>query len=316
MSSSTATHSLFAIGYGGGYPGSSCAGFSHPVYQQKAFKIASFIRRKFECGNNGVLFDKSVQGRESMIKKAFLTELFRAADMRRWNDKIRHVELRELDHQAHKMAVAYILGRYEELENPGDVDWIILIERGIFEFLERLVLTDIKPQVRREIQKHEDKYRQLRAMVFEHFEFMLPDFDGFEDRFKQYLSASKNHAKLDTNAKILDAAGFCATIWEWHLIEQPNKEDYEVSDIIKRFEKEWRKYDDLQGISPFKRTKTPYDQIKGFVDLCGILRFQERWSHLYRVPRTSVLGHMLIVAILSVPFLFEDRRDAQNQRMQ
>ncbi|MDD1763281.1 MAG: HD domain-containing protein, partial [Methanobacteriaceae archaeon] len=34
----------------------------------------------------------------------------------------------------------------------------------------------------------------------------------------------------------------------------------------------------------------------GFVDLCGQLRFQKRWAHSPRIPETSVLGHMLIVA--------------------
>ena len=37
----------------------------------------------------------------------------------------------------------------------------------------------------------------------------------------------------------------------------------------------------------------------GFIDLCGQLRFQQRWAQSPRVPKTSVLGHMLIVAILS-----------------
>jgi putative hydrolase of HD superfamily len=244
-----------------------------------------------------------------VIKKAFLTELFRAADMRRWNDKIRHIELRELDYQAHKMAIAYVLGRYEERTNCGDVDWIALIERGIFEFLERLVVTDITPQVQRRIEDDEDAYRRLRGMVFEHFDVMLPDFGGFEDRFKRYLSVNKKDANIDTSARIIDAASFCATRWEWYRIKQPNQEDYEFKDIEKRLDQEWRNFDDLQGISayehgvsPYAQEQTPYDQIKGFVDLCGNLRFQERWSHLHRVPRTSVLGHMLIVAILSYFF--------------
>ena len=214
-------------------------------------------------------------------KKAFLTELYRAADMRRWNDKIRYVELRELDHQAHKMTIAYILGKCEERKNPDNIDWAAIIERGIFEFLERLVLTDIKPQVRRLIEQRPDVYRQLREMVFKHFEFKVPRFVGFDERFKQYLSTSKNDVKSDRNARIIDAAGFCARAWEWHVIKQANLEDYEVNDIEKRFEEDWQQYDDLQGISTYNQGSqgtTPYDQIKGFIDLCGALRFQETFS--------------------------------------
>jgi len=48
-----------------------------------------------------------------------------------------------------------------------------------------------------------------------------------------------------------------------------------------------------------------YPNLNNFVDLCGELRFQVRWSHLYIVPRTSVLGHMLIVAMLAYLFSLE-----------
>lgn len=38
-----------------------------------------------------------------MIRKALILRLFNAAYMQRWNDKIRPMELTELDKQAHKM---------------------------------------------------------------------------------------------------------------------------------------------------------------------------------------------------------------------
>ncbi len=37
----------------------------------------------------------------------------------------------------------------------------------------------------------------------------------------------------------------------------------------------------------------------GFINLLGELRFQQRWSRSPRIPATSVIGHMLIVAVLS-----------------
>jgi len=47
------------------------------------------------------------------------------------------------------------------------------------------------------------------------------------------------------------------------------------------------------------------------VNICGQLRFQIRWSHLHRVPKTSVLGHMLIVAILSYLFSYLVKADRE-----
>ena len=41
------------------------------------------------------------------------------------------------------------------------------------------------------------------------------------------------------------------------------------------------------------------------VDLSGRLRFQKRWAQTPRIPETSVLGHMLVVAILSYFFSLE-----------
>ena len=78
-----------------------------------------------------------------MIRKAFILKLFDAALMQRWNDKIRPVELVELDKQAHKMIIAYILGKCEEENQP--INWTEIIEGGLFELLQRLVITDIKP---------------------------------------------------------------------------------------------------------------------------------------------------------------------------
>ena len=41
-----------------------------------------------------------------MIRKSLLLKIFDAAYMQRWNDKIRPIELIELDKQAHKMVIA------------------------------------------------------------------------------------------------------------------------------------------------------------------------------------------------------------------
>ena len=49
-----------------------------------------------------------------MIRKALALRIYDAANMQRWNDKICPVELRELDKQAHKMVIAYMLGKFEE----------------------------------------------------------------------------------------------------------------------------------------------------------------------------------------------------------
>src|SRR5512139_3866595 len=82
-----------------------------------------------------------------MVTKELIERFFEAASIQRWNDHVRPVEFTELDKQAHKMVIAYVVARFEETERETEIDWLRLIEGGLFEFLQRVILTDIKPPV-------------------------------------------------------------------------------------------------------------------------------------------------------------------------
>ncbi len=227
-----------------------------------------------------------------MIRKTFLSKIYDAANMQRWNDKIRPVELRELDKQAHKMIIAYVLGKCEEEEGNRDFDWIEIIEGGLFEFLKRLVVTDLKPQLFHRIQEDRKSYRKLNEWVYEQIEPVLsPIGEPFCRRFKDYLSDMDENV----NRRVLSAAHFYATKWEFDIIERANPRGYEMEEIKGSLQARQEKYYDLKGLQRL----TLYSNMRSFVDLCGDLRFQIRWSTLHMIPRTSVLGHMLVVAILS-----------------
>ena len=225
-----------------------------------------------------------------MIRKALILKIHDAASMQRWNDKIRPVELRELDKQAHKMVISFILGKFEE-ENP-EFNWIDVIEGGLFEFLQRIIVTDLKPQIFHRIREDQGKYKQLNSWVFEQLApIMLPLGESFCQRFQSYFE----NPHENVNKRILSAAHFYATKWEFDIIERANPRGYEIEGIRKELESKQERYYDLKG----SQQLALYTRLQNFADLCGQLRFQLRWSHLRRVPETSVLGHMLIVAILS-----------------
>lgn len=231
-----------------------------------------------------------------MMRKALILKIFDAANMQRWNDKIRPVELRELDKQAHKMMIAYFLGKFEE-ERQG-FDWIEIIEGGLFEFLQRLVLTDLKPQIFYEMAKDREKYRKLNEWVYDRLESLIsPLGEDFCARFREYFSNDDD----TLNKRVLRAAHFFATKWEFDIIERVNPEGYEIPEIKKDLQSRQEKYYDLEGIHQLAL----YAKYRNFIDLCGQLRFQLRWSHIRRVPETSVLGHLLIVAMLSYLFSLE-----------
>ncbi len=228
-----------------------------------------------------------------MINKEFILEIFNAAAMQRWNDKIRPVELKELDKQAHKMTIVYFLGKFEE--NREGFNWLEVIEGGLFEFLERLVITDLKPQIFNRIKEDKNKYKELNQWVFKKLEPIIePLGQDFSKRFQHYFTVSDN----TINKRIINAAHFYATRWEFDIIERANPTGYEIPAIKIFLQQRQERYYDLAGIQQLAL----YEKYRNFIDLCGQLRFQYRWSHINMIPRTSVLGHMLIVAILSYLF--------------
>lgn len=244
-----------------------------------------------------------------MIKKELLEKIYDSAYVQRWNDKFRPIELTELDKQAHKMTIAYLLGKFEE-RKPG-FNWVEIIEVGLFDFLQRLVLTDLKPQLLFTIeQKDPKKYDELNRWVFEKLNPIIsPLGQDFCNKYKNYFF---NPSPENLNRRIVEAAHMYASKWEFDFIERANPTGYEIPEISKSFHRDIQDYYDLKGIESLAL----YDDYRNFVEFCGLLRFQLRWGYLYRVPRTSVLGHMLIVAMLSYLFSLEiracDRRCINN----
>jgi len=94
-----------------------------------------------------------IETQNLVLSKALIEFIFEAAHIQRWNDHIRPQGFTELDKQAHKMMILYVLARYEEKEHDAKLDWQVLIEGGIFELFHRIVLTDIKPPVFHELMR-------------------------------------------------------------------------------------------------------------------------------------------------------------------
>ncbi|MGA3359323.1 MAG: hydrolase, partial [Halobacteriota archaeon] len=135
-----------------------------------------------------------------MVGKDLLIELFQAAEMRRWNDKLCPVPLTELDKQGHKMTIAYVLGKFAEQERG--FSWTEVIEGGLFDYFERPTLTDIKPQVFERIKANEETFTELKKEVYTRFAPLIVDLDGLDERFEAYLF----HPQDSINRKILNAA--------------------------------------------------------------------------------------------------------------
>ncbi len=212
--------------------------------------------------------------------------MFESANMHRWNDHLRPLDLTEQDKQAHKAAIVWVIGKYDE-EAGNKIDWTLLIEHTLFEFISRIVLTDLKPQVYHKIIT--EKFEQVNKFVMKEFDRNVPNADSeFRGRLFEYLS-SKRDSRED---RIIDAAHYLATKWEFDIIYQMNIGMFGVENTKDTIYSKVSSHTDLPGV-----VKAMLDKgIKDFIDLFGQLRFQQRWARTPRIPKTTVLGHSLMVA--------------------
>lgn len=224
-----------------------------------------------------------------MITKALISLIYEAAAIQRWNDHIRPwTGFTELDKQAHKMFYAYVLSN---CEGAGNYDPVLLIEGGIFEFLHRIIMTDIKPPIYHQLMKK--KGAQINSWVLSQLKPMLEDAGGgFYDRMIRYY-AEPDYAKKEK--KILRAAHYHATNWEFQVIYPMNLNTYGIEQVKAEMSAGLAACDTFQGFRYF--AASPY--LQDFLLLMGKLRYQQRWSKASRIPETYVMGHMLVVAILS-----------------
>ncbi|WP_288644392.1 HD domain-containing protein [uncultured Helicobacter sp.] len=219
------------------------------------------------------------------LKASLLRKIFVAASIHRWNDQACPVEFVELDKQAHKMVITYLLAKYEGIDGK-ERDWERLILYFCFDFFARVVLTDIKPPVFHELQRYHKK--DLAQFVIKELREDLQEYEFFED-FEHYLSHT--HQSIET--QILRAAHYYASKWEFDIIYRFNPYMFDVENIKASIDKEVEQLYNLNGMKQIVLFKN----ISEIVTMFGQLRFQKRWSQTPRVPATSVLGHTLVVAI-------------------
>jgi len=226
-----------------------------------------------------------------MITKPILELIYEAAHIQRWNDHIRPPQgFTELDKQSHKMFYAYVIAKFEEA-NGQKVNWKSLIEGALFEFFHRTVLTDIKPPVFHRMMRESGE--KLNRWVLSQLNDTLKDISsGFMERFESYLLDEKQSA---SERRILHAAHYLATNWEFAIVYPLNQHFYEATETKRQVEEELEQYADMAGVQQITLVK----KVRNFTDLVGQLRFQQRWTKSPRIPATSVMGHMLVVAVLA-----------------
>lgn len=229
-----------------------------------------------------------------IVSFSLVNELFRAFHIQRWNDRIRPMELIEMDKHAHKMIIAYCIGKYEEARGV-EIDWSELIKRGIYELLRRIIISDIKSPIFREIKKNKPVFDKLNQYIYQELEPKIED-STIKAEIEDFLF--NDDKRNDYTQEILDAAHIYSSYWEFQIVRLANPNIYQNIKIETDLLDDISKYSKFEGI----RKLTTRHTISNFVDLVGQMRFQIRWAQTPRVPQTSVLGHSMLVACISYFF--------------
>jgi putative hydrolase of HD superfamily len=223
------------------------------------------------------------------------------------------MELTVQGKHAHMMTIAWVLGRYQE-DQGHRIDWVYLIEGGMFELLRRCVIFDLKSQVFDHLVDDDERAERLNHIVARELESEIKVLKGdFGARMAAYLSAAKDRQETPAQQlarRVLRASSSLATAWEFRLIEQLNSFLSETDAVRSNLceERRWHQY--LPGFTEIERGES---DLARFVDLCGRLRFQTRWSHTPIMPNCNVLDHELLVANLAYLLAVERERSSRGK---
>lgn len=232
-----------------------------------------------------------------MIKRGLIETIFSAFSIERWNDHPRTAQFTEMDKQAHKAIIAWAIARTEE-DRGQTIDWNRLISGGLFEFLHRVVLTDIKPPVFHRLMADPEQKRRLDSWVLSQLQPVLSPLPGrqFEACGEWFLNGADWPER-----HILSAAHYLATQWEFGFISFWSAPLYGIERTKKEIDDAVAGHADLPAVAAVieSRKKGSKEGLSAFFSLAGQLQFQKRWAQTSRLPVTSVLGHLFMVALLS-----------------
>ncbi len=233
------------------------------------------------------------------IRKSLLRSLFSGVYMLRWNDKLRPCPLVEIDKQAHKMIVAaLLLSRARASRGDSPEDYLRLegevVEGALFDYLFRMVVTDIKPPIFYRVKQNRERWEGLVGYGLKVLEPVLSPLGDFWERCQAWHRGELGSPEA---RDLLLAAHTFASRWEFSIIRPLNFFDREMPAIAENFRE---KFDSLggrvEGLEDLLDEKRALGRLASF---CGQLRFQVRWTQIPRIPQTDVLGHMFFVAALA-----------------
>lgn len=239
-----------------------------------------------------------------MVNRQLILKLFEGFSIERWTDLVRPFDLIEMDKNAEKMVLAYIIGKFEE-DKGNIIDWEWIIYASLFELLRKITLCDIKSPLQRRIKKdYPDEYHRLNEWIVSQYKDIITDNDLFNN-FCDYIHKKDSPEHRETlTEKVFTAAHKYSAMREFQMLAVVN-EDFRLKNIQRELNRDIQPYLELTGLQLLMTKQRPYE----FLMILEQLRFQVRWNQTPRIPKTTVLGHSFFVAIIT---LLLSRESAQN----
>lgn len=229
-----------------------------------------------------------------ILNKSLAEHIFEAFSIQRWNDRIRVIDLTEMDKNAYKMMLSYFIGKHYESQHSY-LDWQSIVDRGVYDLLIRISTSDIKAGLHGKLREQKDVYNNaVSKLLDDDLLDKLPN-SSFLQNAKSYIS--NNHAGSLTNEDLILRLSHNLAVRREYEIIMSNPFNCSLPDhqsTLESLDREVAYYADKLGMNDFIKSEK-FNKIMFAIDK---LRFQIRWSQTQRIPQTNVLGHSFYVALL------------------
>ncbi|MCL2045328.1 MAG: HD domain-containing protein [Oscillospiraceae bacterium] len=246
-----------------------------------------------------------------MITYALAAKLFEGFSILRWNDRLRPVELLEIDHHALKSMLTYFLGQIAQ-QQDASIDWRKIVDYSIMEMLGKISTSDIQSAVRKRL-KGEIAFNNL--ILNDWSKPSLKMNASVMEGLKNYI----NDENYDSIENMI--VRFChkyVTSREFEIIEKFSLKDDIIKPIEIEIDKDMKEstHEAFVKEAAELRSMSKSSWLPSIMGIISRLRYQIRWSQTPRIPETSVLGHSMYCATLayfvSIEANLDDHRVVNN----
>jgi len=254
---------------------------------------------------------REVLNKQPILCDTLIDLILQSFHMPLWNNKIKPIKMVEADRQFQATVCGWLYLMKKKMM-PVDTENInsntmanILdseekfVEFVIFEFMTRMIITDINPIVISRFKNGDsESIGELKKAIVRN---ITKFHEGHEGKFwKEYRVWVEEKFLTETEeieSLCYDAGNAYASEYEYGIISKLGIYDYEKNDIEKRFKAKKDRF--FSCMKESDKALEIGNAIRFIMDFSGTFRSQQRWALVPRTPETTVQGHMFMVGVIA-----------------